>query len=78
MPLILQVDADTKAAIAKIKSGAKAAGASVKKLEQKSVSSASKIKSAFGALGPVIGALGFAIVLRGLKNSNYQNYYIQG
>jgi len=68
MPLILSVDADTKKAISKIKGASKQAAADVKKLEQKSVQSASKIKSAFTALGPVLGALGFAIVLRGLKN----------
>lgn len=68
MPLILGVDADTKKATSKIKSASKSAGTSVKQLEQKSVSSASKIKTAFSALGPVIGALGFAVVLRGLKS----------
>lgn len=68
MSFFLKIDADTKEAEAKIRKAAKAAGASVKKLEQQSVSAASKIKSAFTALGPIIGALGFAVVLRGLKN----------
>ena len=68
MPIIMQLDADTKKATTKIKSASKSAGASVKKLEQESVTAATRMKTAFAGLGKVIGALGFAFVLKGLKS----------
>ena len=64
MPLILRVDADTRAAISKIKSASKSASASIKQLETKSVSSASKIQGAFSNIGIVLGG---TAVLGGIK-----------
>lgn len=63
MPLIMQLDADTKKATSKIKAASKSAGQSVKQLEKKSVSSAAKMTSSFSRLAGIagIGGVGFAL-----------------
>ena len=57
MPLILQLDADARAATSKIKAASKSAGASIKKLETDSVKSAARMRQSFGGLVGSIGAL---------------------
>ena len=70
MPLIMQLDADARKATTKIKSASKSAGASVKQLEQQSVSSATRITSSFKNLAGVLGVtFGGALLLRGLKST---------
>jgi len=57
MPLIMQLDADTKKATSKIKAASKSAGASIKKLEKDSVNSTNRMRQSFGGLTGSIGAL---------------------
>lgn len=64
MPLIMQLDADTKKATSKIKAASKTAGANVKKLEQDSVVSANKMSSSFKSLAGIAGIGSVSIALR--------------
>jgi len=57
MPLILDVDANTKKATSKIKKASKSASASIKKLETDSVKSTARMRQSFGGLAGSIGAL---------------------
>ena len=66
MSLILTVDADTRQATSKIKSASKSAATSVKNLETKAVSSASKIQSSFKTLAGIAGIGGVGFALRAL------------
>lgn len=61
MPIILQINANTKEAEAKIRKAAKSAGASVKKLEQKSVASSKKMSIAFKGIAGAL-ATGFIAI----------------
>jgi len=63
MPLIMKLDADTKPATSKIKSASKSAGASVKKLEKDSVTSAAKMSSSFKSLAGIAGIGSVSVAL---------------
>lgn len=72
MALILEVRTTTKKAAAQIKKFAAKAGADVKTMEKRSVSSANRMSSAFSNTGRMLGALGLGVgiagTIRGLKN----------
>jgi len=68
MPLIMRLDADTRAATSKIKAASRSAGTSVKNLETQSIKSSANIATSFKNLAGTIGiAFGGALVLGGIK-----------